>query len=66
MYSTDHIFPVIPIKKLVNQDGEPTTPRKLEMGKKPLVSHPWYLLCARAIKKATAHSDKYSLNMCHP
>ena len=30
MYTTDNIFPVIPIKHLVIQDGEPTTPNKLE------------------------------------
>ena len=29
MYTTDYIFPVLPIKHLVNQDGEPTTPHKL-------------------------------------
>ena len=29
MYTTDHIFTVLPIKHLVNQDGEPTTPHKL-------------------------------------
>ena len=26
MYTTDHIFPVIPIKDLINGDGDPTTP----------------------------------------
>ena len=34
MYGNDHIFPVLPIKHLVNQDGEPTTPHKLATGKK--------------------------------
>ena len=29
MYTTDHIFPVIPIKDLMNKDGDPTTPHKL-------------------------------------
>ena len=29
MYTTDHILPVIPIKHLANQDGEPTMPHKL-------------------------------------
>ena len=33
MFMTDHIFPVIPMKHLVNQDGEPTTPHKLATGK---------------------------------
>ena len=26
MYTTDHIFPVLPIKNLINEDGDPTTP----------------------------------------
>ena len=26
MYTTDHIFPVLPIKYLINEDGDPTTP----------------------------------------
>ena len=29
MYTTDHILPVISIKHLVNQDGEPTTTHKI-------------------------------------
>ena len=29
MYTTDHIFPVLPIKYLINEDDEPTTPFKL-------------------------------------
>ena len=35
MYTTDHIFSVIPIKDLINEDGEPPTPFKLETGMKP-------------------------------
>ena len=31
MYTIDHILPVIPIKHLVNQDGETTTPHKLAL-----------------------------------
>ena len=34
MYTTDNISPILPIKHLVNQDGEPTTPHKLETGTK--------------------------------
>ena len=33
MYMTYHIFSVLPIKHLVNQDGDPTTPQKLATGK---------------------------------
>ena len=32
MYTIDHIFPVIPIKDLINKDGDPTTPPKLATG----------------------------------
>ena len=39
MYTKDHIFPVLPIKDLINEDGNPTTPHKLATGTKPLVSH---------------------------
>ena len=30
MYTTYHIFPVLPIKNLINEDGDPTTAYKLE------------------------------------
>ena len=29
LYTTDKIFPVLPIKDLINEDGDPTTPHKL-------------------------------------
>ena len=29
IYTTDHIFPVLLIKDLINEDGDPTTPYKL-------------------------------------
>ena len=37
MYMTDNILPGIPIKHLVNQDGEPPTPHKLATGIKTSV-----------------------------
>ena len=37
MYTTDHIFLVLPIKDLVNKDGDPTMPFKLAIGTKPSV-----------------------------
>ena len=37
MYTTDHIFLVLPIKDLINKDGDPTTPHKLATGTKPPV-----------------------------
>ena len=39
MYTTDHIFLVLTIKELINEDGDPTTPHKLATGTKPSVSH---------------------------
>ena len=35
MYTTDHIFPVLPINDLINEDGDPTTSFKLATGMKP-------------------------------
>ena len=37
MYTTDHIFPVIQIKYILNKDGDLTTPHKLATGTKPSV-----------------------------
>ena len=44
MYMTDHIFLVLPIKYLINEDSKPTTPFKLATGTKPSVSHLHVLL----------------------
>ena len=44
MYTTDHIFPVLPIKDLINEDGDPTTPYKLATGMKPSLSHLRFIL----------------------
>ena len=38
MYTTDHIFLVLPIKDLINKDVEPTTPFKHVTGMKSSVS----------------------------
>ena len=65
MYTTDHIFPVLPIKDLINKDGNPTTPYKLATGKKPSVSHLCVLFCQCVVRKDTAHIDKKALNMRH-
>ena len=34
MYTTNHIFPVLPIKDIINEDGDKTTPHKLAKGTK--------------------------------
>ena len=37
MYTTDYIFLVLPIKDLINEDGDPKTPHKLTTGMKTSV-----------------------------
>ena len=65
MYTTDHIFPVIPIKDLINKDGDPTTPHKLATGTKPSVSNLRVLFCPCVVWKYTAHVVTKALNMHH-
>ena len=63
MYTVDHIFPVLPIKDMINKDGDPTTPFKLSTGTKPSVSLLHVLFCTSVVRKATAHVEKKALNM---
>ena len=65
MYMEDHILPVLPIKDLINKDGEPTTPVKLVIIKKPSISHLRVLFCPCVVKKATAHVRTKALKMRH-
>ena len=65
MYTTDHIFPVLPIKDIINEDGEPTTPYKLATGTKSSVSHPRFLFFTCVVQKATARFGTKALNMRH-
>ena len=65
IYTTDHVFPVLPIKNLVNQNIEPTTPNKLSTGTKPSVSNLCVLLFPCAVQKSTAHVNTKNLNMYH-
>ena len=65
MYTTDHIVPVLPIKYLINEDGDPTTPHKLATGMKPSVSHLHVLFCPCVVRKATLHVETKTLNMRH-
>ena len=39
MYTADHVFPVLTIKDLINEDGETTTSFKLATGKRPSILH---------------------------
>ena len=65
MYATDHIFMVLPIKDMINEDVKPTTPFKTATGTKPSVSHLRVLSCPCVVRKDTAHIDKKALNIHH-
>ena len=65
MYTTDHIFPVIPINDLINKDGDPKTPHKLATGTKPLVSHLRVLFFPCVVRKAKVHVETKTLNKRH-
>ena len=52
MNTTDHIFPVLPIKDLINKDGDQTTQHKLATGTKPSLSHLRVLFCPCVVRKA--------------
>ena len=58
MYTTYHIFLVLPIKDMINEDGDPTTPIKLATCKEPSVSHLPVLFCPCVVRKATSHVKK--------
>ena len=58
MYTTDHIFLVIPIKYLINEDGDPTTSFKLAADMKPSVSHLTVLFCPCVVQKYTEKLTK--------
>ena len=65
MYATYHIFLVLPMKELINEDGDPTTPRKMATGMKPSLSHLRVLFCQCVVRKDTAHVETKALNMRH-
>ena len=65
MYTTDHIFPVLPIKDLINGYGDPTTSYKLATGSKPSVLHLRVLFFSCVVRKSTAHVGTKALNMHH-
>ena len=64
MYITDHIFPVLTIKHLVNRYSEPNTPHKMETITKTSVSNPRVLFCPFFVRKENAHVDTKALNVC--
>ena len=63
MYTMDNIFPVIPIKDLINKDGDTTTSHKFTTGTKPSVSNLRVLFCPCVVQKSTEHVDTEALNM---
>ena len=63
MYTTDHIFLVLPIKYLINEDGDPTRPHKLATGTKPSVAHSIVLFFPCVVQKATSHVKTKALNI---
>ena len=65
IYTEDRIFLVLPIKDLINEDGNPTMPFNLAKGTKPSVSTLWVLFSPCVIKKATSHVGTKALNMRH-
>ena len=65
MYTTDHIFSILLVKGLINEDGDPTTPHKLATGMKPTVSHLRVLFCPYVVRKSTAQLDTKAVNVCH-
>ena len=65
MYPTDKIFPVLPIKYLINEDDDLTTTFKFATGTKPSVSHLRVLFCPFVVHKATVHVGTRALNMRH-
>ena len=65
MYTTYHIFPGLTIKYHINEDGNPTTPHKLETGTKPSVAHLRVLFCPCVVQKAKAHVETKTLSIFH-
>ena len=63
MYTTDHTFPVLPIKYLTNKYGKRTTSFKLAAGTKTFLSRLCVLFFPCVVQKATAHFNKKALNM---
>ena len=58
MYKEDYIYPVLPIKDMINKDGETTIPFKIATGAKLSVSNLRVLFCSCVVRKATAQVKK--------
>ena len=65
MYTAYYIFPILPIRELINEDDKPTTPFKLATGMKPSGSHLSILCCPCVVRKYTENIGTKALNMRH-
>ena len=63
MYTADHVFTVLPIKDVINKDGDQSTSFKLATGMKPSISHLSVLFCPRVVQEATNHVGTKEFNM---
>ena len=63
MYAKYHIFPVLPIKYLINKDSDLTTPFKLATGTNPSVPHLHVLCCPCVVRKSIVHVGTKMLNI---
>ena len=65
MFTEDHIFPVLPIKDLINEHGEPNKLFKIATGSNPSVLHLRVLFCPCVVQKYTVHVETEALNISH-
>ena len=65
MYPTGNIFPVLPIKSLVNQDSETNMTHKMATDTKLSVSNLHVLFRPYGVQKETTHVDTKALIMHH-
>ena len=65
IYTADNILPVLPIKDLMNEDGDPAPPFNLATDTKPSMLHLRILFCPCIVQKATAHFGTKALNISY-
>ena len=65
MYKTYQIFLLLPIKYLIKEDGDTTTPFKIATGMEPSVSHLGVLFFLCVVRKYIANGGIKALNMLH-
>ena len=60
----DHIFTVLKIKHMVNQDGELTIPQNWQIVLNLHYKKHMFVFCPCLVQKATAYNDTNPLNVC--